>query len=533
MALKALNTVGGLSVGESVIEVVSANGDVTAANLNVNGLSNLGSVSNITILGGNASSVLTTDGNGVLSWGEGGGNSAAPMPYYIPDGKQYTVPVNFQGLFSKPIEIDGTFEVDGVLIELSNVGAGNSQVIFESGGDYIGHTGFTFDQLSSNLSLPGNLNVTGNILPNGNITYDLGTSTNRWKDIWLANSTIYLGNGIISTDANGNVVITNGQGGQFEVAGNTVSSSTQLANATTTLDVWSDAVRMIFGGANIVVVDSSSATIYGNLNTYGNIATFGNISATGIKTDNLYYANGQPFDFSTPGGSNNTVQYNSNGSFGGSTNFTFTPSTNVLAVTGNITSSNTITTANLLANNTITAANLVANSTVTIGPGSISTSGNMAGIFNATISDINIGLAANVTLGSTSGQVTVRNTLTASNVTVTGTVDTSDLKANDFYSKRSPVTVTSGTVVDTFSASAFRSVKYTIKAGSDLGYQALEVLLVHDGINSIITVYGSLSTAGVDLITLASTIVSGNVQLLATAVGANTTVNLMGTYVPD
>ena len=66
-----------------------------------------------------------------------------------------------------------------------------------------------------------------------------------------------------------------------------------------------------------------------------------------------------------------------------------------------------------------------------------------------------------------------------------------------------------------------------------MGYQALEVLLVHDGINSIITVYGSLSTAGVDLITLASTIVTGNVQLLATAVGANTTVNLMATYVPD
>ena len=528
MALKALNTVGGLSVGESFTGVVSANGDVTAANLNVNGLSNLGSVSNITILGGNVNSVLTTDGNGVLSWGTGStGNSAAPMPYYVPEGAQYTVPENFQGLFSKPIEIDGTFEVDGILIELSNVGANSSQVIFESGGDYIGHSGFTFDAASSNLALPGNVNVTGNILPNGNITYNLGTSTNRWKDIWLANSTIYLGNGIINTDANGNVVITNGQGGQFVVGGNTTSSPTQVSNGTSTFDVWSTTIRMIFDGANILVADATGANLYGNLTTYGNI------SASGLKTDNLYYANGTPFDFSDPGGSNTSVQYNNNGSFGGSTNFTFTPSTNVLAVTGNITSSDTITTNSLLANGNITAANLIANSTVTIGSGSISTSGTSAGMFNATINDINIGLAANLTLGSSSGQVVVQNNLFAGNATVTGMVNTSELKANDLYSKRAPVAVATATVVDTFSASEFRSVKYTIKAGSDMGYQALEVLLVHDGINSIITVYGSLSTAGTDLVTLASTIVSGNVQLLATAVGTNTTVNLMATYVPD
>ena len=95
------------------------------------------------------------------------------------------------------------------------------------------------------------------------------------------------------------------------------------------------------------------------------------------------------------------------------------------------------------------------------------------------------------------------------------------------------MSVNTDTIIDSFSATEFRSVKYTIKAGGDLGYQALEVLLVHDGINSITTVYGSLSTAGVDLIALASTIVTGNVQLLATAVGPNTTVNLMATYVPD
>ena len=40
--------------------------------------------------------------------------------------------------------------------------------------------------------------VAGNILPAANVTYDLGSTANRWNDIWLANSTIYLGEANIS-----------------------------------------------------------------------------------------------------------------------------------------------------------------------------------------------------------------------------------------------------------------------------------------------------------------------------------------------
>jgi cytoskeletal protein CcmA (bactofilin family) len=58
--------------------------------------------------------------------------------------------------------------------------------------------------ISGNTTV-GNLVVTGNVqsnlLPNANITYDLGSSTQRWKDIWLANSTIYLGSQNISSNS--------------------------------------------------------------------------------------------------------------------------------------------------------------------------------------------------------------------------------------------------------------------------------------------------------------------------------------------
>lgn len=47
--------------------------------------------------------------------------------------------------------------------------------------------------------------VTGHVLPNANETYDLGSSTQRFRDIYLSGNTIYLGDTILSVDANGNL----------------------------------------------------------------------------------------------------------------------------------------------------------------------------------------------------------------------------------------------------------------------------------------------------------------------------------------
>ena len=152
---------------------------------------------------------------------------------------------------------------------------------------------------------------------------------------------------------------------------------------------------------------------------------------------------------------------------------------------------------------------------------------------SSTITDINLGLAANVTIGSTAGNVTARGNFIANNVSTTGTVTAEFVRVSDLYSKRPPIAVTTNTIVDSFVTTEYRSAKYTIKASNDVGYQALEVLLVHDNINSIIAVYGSLSTIGTDIITLSTVINSGNVELKATGLNANTMVNLMGTYVPD
>jgi hypothetical protein len=82
---------------------------------------------------------------------------------------------------------------------------------------------------------PGNLLMTGNITPTANITYDLGTTTNRWKDIWLANSTIYLGNAQISANAT-SLIFTNPAGGQTVLAGATAGITGATVSVTGNID---------------------------------------------------------------------------------------------------------------------------------------------------------------------------------------------------------------------------------------------------------------------------------------------------------
>jgi hypothetical protein len=139
----------------------------------------------------------------------------------------------------------------------------------------------------------------------------------------------------------------------------------------------------------------------------------------------------------------------------------------------------------------------------------------------------------NVTSIGTLGNLSVTGNINTGNITVTNTVDAVNIKVTDLFSKRTSININSNTVIDTFPISEFRSAKYTMRAGDGFDYQALEVLLVHNNINSIITVYGSLSTSGTDLVLFTTDISAGNVNVYATAVGPSTNLNLMGTYVPD
>lgn len=326
MALRPLNSIQGFSVGnDPQIDVIYANGDITAASLIVQNLSNLGNIANITISGGSNGQAIITDGNGVLSFGtvETGGNITAPMPYQIDVGDSFIVPDKFQGLYSYPITIDGELVVDGYLIELGTpIDSEQTGEIFFSVDDVpTGNTGFTFDPVSGNMALPGNFNITGNIIPSANSTYNLGSATNKWNELYLAGNTIYVGNAVLSA-SNSSVTITNPDGGRFVVLGNNETDSSKIANANTRVSTHSSNIELVVNSTTVATLANNAANFTVN------------VAANGIKTDNIYYSNGSPYVFANAGGSNNQIQFNSNASFGGSANLTFDSQTNLLSVGG-------------------------------------------------------------------------------------------------------------------------------------------------------------------------------------------------------
>jgi len=513
MGIRSFNSVGGFSVAETPVEIISNIGNVTPTNLDVSsGLSDLGAIGNVTITGGSANQAIITDGSGTLSFGDAGlaANTAAVMPYIINASESYTVGANLQGLFSQPIEIDGELDVEGILIEVGvSQNAESSQIYFDNSGTFYGNTGFTFNITSGNVDIPGNVNPSGDIIPAASNTYSLGSNANRWSNLYLAGNTIYIGNSTISEDS-GNLVLTNSDGGTFTVEGTQALDGTALINGTSNVRVSENAgVAFNLGGSNNVATVS----------TAGVITSSGNVVPLGIKTDNYYYANGAAITFGeSAAGSDTQVQFNDNGSFGASGNLTFADASGLLTASGNVVGNNFISTSGTMLFGTGAGQGTI----------SVDTGTTTAGVFTTTMTDVNIGLNANVVICGTGKTLTARGNVSADNLNST------TLSVDDLYSSRTAVSVGSAnTTIDTFAASSYRSAKYTIKVSDNTGYQAIEVLLVHDGVTPIMTVYGSISTTSADLITLSTVMSGSNVLLRASPENSSTSVNLMGTYVPD
>jgi len=92
---------------------------------------------------------------------------------------------------------------------------------------------------NANISIGGTSNVAvfantgayfnGNLVPATSNVYSLGSSTNRWANLWLTGNTIYLGNSIITENASGDLVIDNT--GSFAVPVGTTAQRSEVTGA--------------------------------------------------------------------------------------------------------------------------------------------------------------------------------------------------------------------------------------------------------------------------------------------------------------
>ena len=316
-------------------------------------------------------------------------------------------------------------------------GSSNVLVVSSTGANVIGNVAATANVNSGGLlvsgtgtigtlEVVGNATVNGDLFVNGNISY-INVSTLAVED-----PIISMGHGPNNTPLTSDDNKDRGtQLWYFDTAGNVEKSAffgyddsagkmfaavdVSIANEVVTVanfgtfvagTIEAAAVSLTGNvtGGNLVTGGIISAT--GNV-TGGNIITLGNVQAGGIKTDNLYYANGTPWDLELPAGSNTEVQFNSNGDFGASANFTWNSATNTLSatnivgtlITGNVTSNTSIT------DSGITTGNSTANTSIT---GGGITTGNSTANTNVTGGGITTGNStANTSV--TGGGITTSN----------------------------------------------------------------------------------------------------------------------------
>ena len=377
----------------------------------------------------------------------------------------------------------------------------------------------TWTKIRQTLSNVGNVVTSNNSVTTGNTT--------------ISSNTVSVGNTIVSTSnvSVGNTVVSssNVSVGDTVVSNAGVSGGNLTSNSLTVGDTVINNSNVTVGNT---VIANNSITL-GNSNVTSNSITVGNAV---INTSNITIGNAVVSTNSiTLGNANitsNTVTMGN--SVINTSNITIG---NAIVSTNSITLGN----ANITSNSIAIGNTSISNSNITLGNSTITQNTISAPVLTGNLESGNTSIkpVANgniaISIAGTSNVLVISDTGTTvtGNTNISGTATIQNIKVNDLYSNRAPVQVDTNTVIDSFSLSQYRSAKYTIKANNDLGYQALEVLLIHNNINSIITVYGSLSTSGSDIVLISTIVSNGNVMLLATGLGANTAINLMGTYVPD
>ena len=184
--------------------------------------------------------------------------------------------------------------------------AGNTwQIQYNVANNFAASANFTYDDSIQNLVILGNANVTKTFF--GNVANFSGNLTSLNASLGNLATANYVN---VSQQINGNVA---------NFSGNLTSLNANLGNLAT---------------ANFANVSS-------NLNVT-DTANVGN-----LRTNNLLYANGQPWDLQEAAGANTQLQFNDgNNNFGASANLVFDFATNILTVTGNANVTGTTETAN-------------------------------------------------------------------------------------------------------------------------------------------------------------------------------------------
>jgi hypothetical protein len=314
----------------------------------------------------------------------------------------------------------------------ASTGADNSNVNITS------HANLTVGNIFGNIgggTSTANVYITGALLPTANVTYDLGSSTRRFKTLWLANNTIDLGGESLSVDQDGTWSFTS-QGARIQMGKNNDFDAPVINSTSGTFTTLTTTGTTKLGAttSNVVVAATTQTTgatsgalvvkggvgiekdlwVAGNLTIAGTTTTV-NSTTTDIADLNLTLAKNAPTAFAADGagitidGAAATILYNSSadaldfnklirgaGNYFTTANITTANIVTVDATTGNITTLNVQTaTAAVLNATTANITNLRASGNIVAASGTESVST----VTGAAVVVGGIGISGNVTAG--------------------------------------------------------------------------------------------------------------------------------------
>jgi hypothetical protein len=425
MALKPLNSVGGFSVGETPSNVIYPNGDFSGNKANFSG--------NVAALG------LLTDNLYYANGTPWDLQEAAGLSTYIQfnDNNNFAASANFTfNSTTNLLTVTGNANVTGNLTvggksnlgPIGNVyvtGGTNGQVISTDGAGNLSFVTIDTYQIqngNSNVVVAANSNVT--VAANGiNVLTISGYAGNAANNVSNIAGQLGISGNVTAPNFIGNVI--GNISGNITIPGaNTgvVFNDNSTANSTAgfTFDKTSNAVT---ANGNLTVNNAN----LGNLATANFINVSSNLNVTdtmqagNVRTDNLLYANGNPWDLQEAAGSNTQIQYNDGANdFGASANLTYDDATQLFTVLGNG-QFNNANLGNLATANFVNVASNIVSNNLTV---NLALAGNTAN-FTGNVQ------AGNLSTTGSGGNITMSGgNITGVNVISANTFDSNLLTAN-------------------------------------------------------------------------------------------------------
>jgi hypothetical protein len=108
----------------------------------------------------------------------------------------------------------------------------------------------------------GNVNIAGNLIPAADVTYDIGSSSKQWRDLFLSGNTIHLGGATLSTDGS-TLEFTPAGGSAIDLSGDTDPAS--ISSSASNVRVTADYVNVAISSSNVASFSADGIAITGNV----------------------------------------------------------------------------------------------------------------------------------------------------------------------------------------------------------------------------------------------------------------------------